>query len=191
MTLRIVVPVRPLGQGKSRLSPALSAAARAALARAMFAHVLAVARAAAPVHVISRDDAVLAMADHAIRELGEGLNPALEQAARELGGQGPVLALSADLPLLCGEDLAAMTALLDGADVVAAPDRMGKGTNALLLAQPGLIPYRFGPDSLAAHRTAAEQAGLRFTCCERAGLASDVDRPEDLALLPPGLASAA
>lgn len=191
MSLRIVIPVRPLGQGKTRLSPALTGPARAELARAMFAHVQDVARHFAPVHAISRDAAVLALAQHPLLELGEGLNPALEQAARELGGNGPVLALSADLPLLRGEDLTAMIMLLDEADVIAAPDRMGRGTNALLLARPGLIPYRFGPDSLTAHRDAAERAGLRFTCCERAGLASDVDRPEDLALLPPGLASAA
>lgn len=191
MSLRIVIPVRPLGQGKTRLSPALSGPARAELARAMFAHVQDVARTLAPVHVISRDPAVLAMTDHPIRESGEGLNPALEQAARELGGTGPLLALSADLPLLSGEDLAAMIALLDKAEVVTAPDRAGLGTNALLLGRPRLIPYRFGPDSLAAHRMLAEQAGLRFVLCHRAGLASDVDRPEDLALLPPGLASAA
>ena len=191
MSLRIVIPVRPLGQGKTRLSPALSGPARAELARAMFAHVQTVARTLAPVHVISRDPAVLAMADHPIHESGEGLNPALEQAARELGGTGPLLALSADLPLLTGEDLAAMIALLNEAEVIAAPDRLGLGTNALLLTRPGLIAYRFGPDSLAAHRDAALAAGLRFACCERAGLASDVDRPEDLAVLPPGLASAA
>lgn len=191
MSLRIVIPVRPLGQGKTRLSPILSSPARAELARAMFAHVLGVARQLAPVHVISRDADVLALAQHPLRELGEGLNPALEQAARELGGDRPVLALSADLPLLSAQDLAAMVALLDEADVIAAPDRAGRGTNALLLARPGLIAYRFGPDSLSAHRGAATAAGLRFTCCERPGLASDVDRPEDLALLPPGLASAA
>ena len=84
-----------------------------------------------------------------------------------------------------------MAILLDRADVVAAPDRAGTGTNALLLARPGLIAYAFGEGSLAAHRAAAAASGLRFALCERAGLATDIDRPEDLALLPPGLLSAA
>ena len=61
-------------------------------------------------------------------------------------------------------------------------DRTGTGTNALLLARPGLIPYRFGEGSLAAHRAAAEANGLRFAICERAGLATDIDQPEDLAV---------
>lgn len=191
MTVRIVVPMRPLTEAKSRLGGALAPQARAALALGMFRHVLDVAQRFAPTHVVSRDPALLAMAAQPLREAGQGLNPALEQAAAQLDGAEPVLALSADLPLLAADDLQAMATLLDGADVVAAPDRAGTGTNALLLARPGLIAYAFGEGSLAAHRAAAAASGLRFALCERAGLATDIDRPEDLALLPPGLLSAA
>lgn len=191
MTLRIVIPVRPLGEGKSRLGPALDPAARAALAERMFRHVLDVAQQFGPTWVVSRDPVLLALSAQPVSETGHGLNPALDQAAAALAGEGPVLALSADLPLLAPDDLAVMAALLDEADVIAAPDRAGTGTNALLLARPELIPYLFGEGSLAAHRAAARQRGLRFASCERAGLATDIDRPEDLALLPPGLLSAA
>lgn len=189
--MRIVVPMRPLAEAKSRLGAALAPSARAALAKGMFQHVLQVAQGLAPTYVVSRDPALLALAAQPVRETGRGLNPALEQVAGQLDGAEPVLALSADLPLLAPQDLEAMAALLSQADVVAAPDRAGTGTNALLLARPGLIPYAFGKDSLAAHRAAAQARGLRFALCERAGLASDIDRPEDLALLPPGLLSAA
>lgn len=191
MNLRIAVPMRPLAEAKSRLGAALVPADRAALAKGMFQHVLKAAQDFAPTYVISRDPALLALATQPVREAGRGLNAALEQVADQLGGTEPLLALSADLPLLCGDDLRAMAALLAQADVVAAPDRAGTGTNALLLARPGLIPYAFGEDSLAAHRAAAQARGLRFALCQRPGLASDIDRPEDLALLPPGLLSAA
>lgn len=191
MTLRIVVPMRPLSEAKSRLGAALSPAARAALARGMFEHVIDVAQSLAPTFVVSRDLGLLARAMHPVHETGHGLNPALEQAVAQLDGTGPVLALSADLPLLGRADLEAMVAMLDQADVIAAPDRAGTGTNALLLSRPGLIPYAFGEGSLAAHRAGAGQADLRFAQCDRPGLASDIDRPEDLALLPPGPLSAA
>lgn len=191
MSLRIIVPMRPLAEAKSRLGAALAPQARAALALGMFRHVLDTAQRFAPTHVISRDPALLALAAQPLREVGRGLNPALEQAAAQLGGPEPILALSADLPLLSADDLQAMLGLLGEADVVAAPDRAGTGTNALLLTRPGRIAYAFGEGSLAAHRAAAAANGLRFALCERAGLATDIDRPEDLALLPPGLLSAA
>lgn len=191
MNLRIIVPMRPLAEAKSRLGDVLPPAPRAALARQMFCHVLRVAEAYAPTSVVSRDRAVLALASSPISDRATGLNPALEQARVALDGTAPLLALSADLPLLSVDDLRAMVSLLPTAEVIAAPDRAGTGTNALLLARPGLIPYLFGDDSFARHRTAAAERRLRFAVCERAGLATDIDRPEDLALLPPGLLSAA
>ena len=189
MTPAIIIPVRAARAGKTRLAAVLPPEGRAALVRRMFAHVLAVAGAAAPgaVRVISNDPAMLALAAAAgaepLRERAHGLNPALEQAREGLDPAAPVLALSADLPLLTRDDLAAMIALLDTADVIAAPDRAGHGTNALLLARPGLIDYAFGIGSLAAHRAAAQARGLRFATCERPGLASDIDWPADLSLL--------
>jgi 2-phospho-L-lactate guanylyltransferase len=172
VTLRIVIPVRPRREGKSRLGPALKPAARALLVERMFRHVVEVAQQCGPTWVVSRDPVLLVLSAQSVVETGFGLNPALEQAAAGLAGGDPVLALSADLPLLTSSDLVAMVGLLAEAEVVAAPDRTGTGTNALLLARPGLIPYRFGEGSLAAHRAAAEANGLRFAICERAGLGS-------------------
>ncbi len=189
MTLRIIIPVRPLGEGKSRLGSALAPTARASLTEWMFRHVLGTAEQCGPTWTVSRDPALLALSARAVHEAEHGLNRALEQASAGLEGNGPVLALSADLPLLALDDLEAMAALLVEADVVAAPDRAGSGTNALLLARPRLIRYCFGEASLAAHRAAADANGLRFATYECAGLATDIDRPDDLAMLPPELLS--
>ena len=184
MTLRIVIPVRPTTEAKSRLAGVLDPVVRARLARAMFDHVLQVSQQFAPTLVVSRDADLLALASQPVREEGLGLNPALEQVATSLCDDSPLLTVSADLPLLGPDDLRAMVVLLDRADVIAAPDRAGTGTNALLLARPGIISYHFGEGSLAAHLMATESKGLRFATCERAGLATDIDRPSDLRHLP-------
>lgn len=189
MSLRIVIPVRAPERGKSRLAPALSGAERAALNRRFFDHVLGVALQVAPgrCHVISRSPEMLARAEaagaHPMVEWSEGLNPALEQAAAQLGGDASILSLSTDLPLLGEDDLQAMIAAGRCGPVVAAPDLAGTGTNALLLARPGLIPYRYGPKSLAAHRAEADRRALAFRALALPGLARDIDTPADLLTL--------
>jgi len=177
VSFSIVIPVRPPGEGKSRLAPALDERARAALVERMFRHVLRVATQVVPpvqCHVVSRSPLLLDLAAaggaRAIRETGSGLNAALRQASALVDPALPLLALSADLPLLAPADLAAT-------------DRAGIGTNALLLRRPGLIDYSFGADSLALHRARAMASGLRFTVMRREGLSADLDEPRDLALL--------
>lgn len=183
MKPRIVIPVRGLAHGKSRLAPVLSPVEREALVRTMLDHVQGVARQVAPTFVLSGDPSVLALADHPWMERALGLNPALERVAREFDQSEPLMVLHADLPLLTAADLHAMLALLGEADAVAAPDRTGTGTNALLLARPGLISYEFGNDSLPAYCEAAKRNGLQLALCRRPGLAFDLDLPADLRLL--------
>lgn len=117
---------------------------------------------------------------HTVAEAGFGLNPALEQVSDMVDPVAPLLALSADLPLLKAADLDAMAAELTRAEVVAASDRAGSGTNALLLRCPGLIAYAFGENSLARHREAALAAGRSFQVFPCDNMAADIDLPEDL-----------
>ncbi len=189
MRPRIVLPVRPFAEGKTRLAAALSAAQRETLNRAFFMHVLGVAIDSVPprhCHVISRSDEVLeaaiAAGANAIREQGTCLNAALAQAATLLAAENdaPIMAVSSDLPFVTVADIAAMIAAGDDADVVAACDLARSGTNALLQRRPGLIAYHYGRDSIAAHRTAAKAAGASFVTVERPGLAEDIDTPDQL-----------
>ncbi|MFC3173925.1 2-phospho-L-lactate guanylyltransferase [Novosphingobium bradum] len=191
-SLRVLIPARAPALGKTRLAAALSPEQRMALGLSLFDHVLrlAVAAVGAPaVHVVSRSadllDRARAVGAQAIVETGHGLNAALEQASTVLAaaGDGPILSLSVDLPQLGADDLAAL--IIAPGDVVCATDSLVEGTNALLQRRPGLIPYRYGPGSLAAHRAEAEARGLAFTVVERPGLARDLDTPADLALLAP------
>lgn len=189
MNLWLVAPVKPLGQGKRRLAPVLTPAARAALVQRLLDHVLTTARASpllAGMIVVSRDPTVLQLAAdlgaHALVERGAGLNHSLDQArAAALGfGATGLLVLPADLPLLSPADLDTLCDLaLAGAQVVIAPSRDG-GTNGLLLTPPDCIPFAFGRHSAARHRRLARAAGLTCAVYHSDTLAVDIDRPEDL-----------
>ena len=189
MTPRILLPVRPFAEGKTRLAAVLSAAEREALNQRFFEHVLGVASEVGDCHVISRSEAVLeaarAAGARAIMETGDGLNDALAQASGVVAALAdtPVMALSCDLPFLTVDDLTALIAAGKDSDVVAACDTEGHGTNALLLRRPGLIPFRYGMHSIAAHRAEAEGVGLRFAIVTRQGLGEDIDTPDQLAAM--------
>ena len=191
MTPHILIPAKAFALAKSRLAPTIDAAARAALSRDFLRHVIGVATdplLAANVRVVSASPDVLVFAAMlgaiAERESASGHNPALEAAMTSLPLDRPVLILSADLPLLSVEDIAALMAAGRAADVVIATDHSGEGSNALWLARPSLIPLRFGPGSCAAHMAQATQAGLRARIVTRVGLARDIDLPIDLEFLP-------
>jgi 2-phospho-L-lactate/phosphoenolpyruvate guanylyltransferase len=192
MTFSIIIPVRPPEEGKTRLASVLDVPARAALVDRMFRHVLAVAVQSVPaaqVHVVSRSPVLLQLARecaaNGVEEDAGGHIAALVQASAAVDQGAPVLALSADLPLVSTADIAAMVEKLGQADVVAATDRAGIGTNALLVRRPGLMAYAFGEGSHARHRQQADALGLRFAVVQREGLSFDVDEPGDLALLYP------
>jgi len=191
MNLRLLIPVKPLPEGKQRLAARLSPAQRHALNRHLCLHTFEIAcqvLAATDCIVVSRCDEVLTLARaHGMQALREhppgGLNAALEQAsglARTQGAEA-VLSLSCDLPDLSIDDLHALIARAARGRIVLGPDKAGSGTNALLVSPPGAISYHYGPGSHARHRCAARNAGLRFETVDRPGIAEDIDTPEDLA----------
>jgi 2-phospho-L-lactate guanylyltransferase len=110
------------------------------------------------------------------------LNTALQRATivAQVYATGGVLILPADLPLVTREDI---QTLLDRAVkppvVVIAPDRHGRGTNALLISPAGLIEYDFGENSFQRHCERANRAGARLEIVELPSLGLDLDVPED------------
>lgn len=190
LTPFVIVPVKPLAEGKSRLDGACSQVEREALNYAFLQHTLAVTGeipGAAHTIVVSRDGDVLACAAargaHAVAEPGEaGLNAALAAARTEavMLGATAILVLPIDLPLLTADDVGALIAD-PGAGPCArvTPDEAGAGTNALYVAPPGAIGFHFGRNSFAAHLAAAREAGLATGIVHRANIAFDVDTPDD------------
>ena len=194
MTLWAIVPVKPLRRGKSRLSGMLSEDERAHLNEVLLERTLttlAELKEVEQVLVVSRDPHALTIARNhgarTVREDGQpGLNTALTRAtvvAKIYATRG-VLVLPADLPFLARDDI---LALLERATnppvIVIAPDRHGKGTNALLMSPAGLIEYDFGEDSFARHCKRAKKVGARLEIVELPSLGLDLDLPEDLELV--------
>lgn len=197
-----LVPAKPLGVGKSRLSGALGRPALDALMRAMLEDVVAALRAVPAVDrvaVVTPDPAVAALARGAGAEalLREepGLNPSVDAGAAELAARGAesLLVVLGDVAGVRPEEIARMyEALRDlgGRGAVIAPAADG-GTAALLRAPASVLPSRFGPESAKAHREAAQAAGIPWRELALPSLALDLDRPEDLRALAASRAAAA
>ena len=92
--------------------------------------------------------------------------------------------LPADLPLISEEDvLTLIERAVNPPVVVIAPDRHGKGTNALLLSPSGLIDYDFGENSFEKHCELAKASGARLEIVDLPTLGLDLDLPEDLEII--------
>lgn len=194
MTLWAIVPVKPLRRGKSRLAGTLTEDERTELNRALLEHTLSTLsdlREVDGMLVVSRDPNALTIArNHGARTVQEDgqphLNMALTRAtivAQVYATRG-VLVLPADLPLISKDDI--LELIRRGTEppvVVIAPDRHGKGTNALLISPPGLIEYDFGENSFQRHCERAQQAGARLEIVDLPSLGLDLDMPEDIEII--------
>ncbi len=178
----IIVPVKGVTAGKSRLSPVLDDNARADLIRALARRTIALVTSIADADVVvtvaeaGTGDALRASGARTIVQSSDGLNPALFEAAGLLPA-ARTLVVPADLPRLSEEDLQVH---LQSGSVGISPDRHGTGTNMLSMPRPASIPFMFGAHSLEAHRIAAREAGLDVEIIDRAGIALDLDTPDDL-----------
>jgi 2-phospho-L-lactate/phosphoenolpyruvate guanylyltransferase len=190
-----ILPVKSFGQAKQRLAAALGTGARQALARAMFADVLASLR-----HVRGIDEIAVVTGDRLAESTARGEHVLLlrddeqaGQSAAAMIGVRHALAAGFDRALLVPGD----TPMLDAAEVdgmlaraaerrlaaVIVPDRHHTGTNALLLAPPDAIEPSFGAGSLARHVAAVRAPGHAYEVEALPSLGHDVDTPEDLAEL--------
>jgi 2-phospho-L-lactate guanylyltransferase len=194
MTLWAIVPVKPLRRGKSRLAGTLTEDERTALNQELLEHTLKVLSSLKEldqVLVVSRDPQALTIArNHGAKTVQEDgqphLNTALARATvmAQVHSTRGILVLPADLPLLTPDDV---RALIDRAAkppvVVIAPDRHGKGTNALLMVPSGQIEYDFGEGSFQRHCDRAIKSGARLEIVELPSLGLDLDLPEDLEMI--------
>lgn len=187
----VVIPVSTFEGAKSRLGAVLDAEERRDLVGRLLQRTVAAALATPGVEdvvVVSPDPEVLAIASTAgarpVAQRSRGLNPALQEARAAIAADR-LLVLPADLPTVTAGDLAQVLAAGDAAgnpSVVLAPDRHGRGTNALLLTPPEVIDPAFGGDSRAAHAWLASSADVAYA--EIPGiLGLDLDTADDLLLV--------
>ena len=188
MTNWIVIPIKTPEACKTRLSTVLGDQERRRLVAEMLGRTVSAART-----VVGGDQVLLlGPSRHGLPDdipllpdAGEGLNMALASARDSAVGTkvSRLLILSADLPLIAADDVAALLSL-PGESIAIAPDHAATGTNALSLPLPSAAAFGFhyGDGSFAAHRSEAERLDLPFISIRRAGLELDIDRPEELAL---------
>lgn len=191
MSLWLVIPIRGLAAGKSRLASVLGAGERLSLNTQWLEALLdAFANLAGGLDccvVVSPSDDALSHAEsrgaRALRETGPGdLNAALEQAcgyAREHGA-GRILILAADLPEVRSRALSALIEACSTDSVTLVADKTGTGTNGMLLPAHAARGFSFGEGSLARHEQWFKTPGQPVSLWRDAGLALDIDTPADL-----------
>ncbi len=190
MKYSVLVPVKALREAKSRLAPYLSGTEREQLVMQMLRHVLHILQTSGQfehINVVSPDTDVLttvrAWGVQGIIEEQAGHNPALHAAAQHERDRdtNALLTISADLPLLCVEDITHMIELSQYYDVVLAASRENTGTNAVLMHPPLVVPYVFGVDSLHHYQQEIRWHDVSSTIIHNTGLAFDIDTIDDIA----------
>jgi 2-phospho-L-lactate guanylyltransferase len=189
-----VLPVKSFARAKQRLGEAVGASEREELAAAMVSDVLSAlgaVEALDDIVVVTAEPLATRAAERAGAVVVDDPEEAGQSAAAERGidaalvrGAGRVLLVPGDCPALDPRDISRLLSRPEQPPyAVIVPDRHGSGTNALLLAPPGVVGPSFGAGSFARHAARARAAGATVKVCELPSLALDVDTPDDLAAL--------
>lgn len=190
----VVLPIKPFGDAKERLATGLTPPQRKVIAEAMVRDVfaaLAHAREVEAVVVISAEPkiaelaGVLAAAVIADQRIGHSEAAMLGAGWATDNGFDKVVMLPGDCPLLDPQELDDLIVRTreDRVEFAVVPDRMGTGTNALVIAPPTAVAPSFGPDSRQRHIALGLAAGRRVAEHEVPSLALDLDTADDLAEL--------
>ena len=186
----LVIPVKSLRDGKTRLASALDPVQRREFMDRLLVHTL---DQAAEFPGLDRTLVVSACSEtrtraaalgaHALNESGHGLNAALKLAHESVQQRGAtqMLVVPCDLPLLRSEDLRYLSRLAMSENIAIAPDRRKHGTNGLCFDSLLDFSFEFGPDSYARHQHNARRLQRDHAAAISLGLAFDVDTPDDLA----------
>ena len=172
--MHILIPVKQLDRGKSRLADVLDMEARKALCRFLLDRTLGLVD-GLEWRLVTADTQLLEeFGERAIADQRGDLNGALEDTIEALGG--PYVILPTDLPLATKD---AVAALIASGPVAIAPDRRGEGTNALVVQKPYLMRLHFGSDSFRLHCLEARSQGTEPVILTDPKLAFDLDLPQD------------
>lgn len=185
----VLIPCKPLSEGKSRLSQLLTPRARYELCAALLRQTLELAQQLTEpqrIVLVTADEGAAAGARAlgivVVADSANDLNGALElgrdRIRRDQFGADGLIVLPIDLPLA---DETAITKALGSGDVTLAADSHRSGTNLLALRGEAArhFPFSFGANSFVRHRESARRAGYSLTEIDDPLLAFDLDAPED------------
>jgi len=186
----ILVPIKNTSSAKQRLAAVLDQPSRTALAQAMIYDVLTALHnwnTHPPVAVVTSDLYAVTLAkEYAFEVIPDPDNPgetgAIEMATRICVEHGieSTLVIPADIPLIEAWELEEILKHAPAEGSVLVPAADGRGTNAAFRRPANLFPLRFGNDSFKPHHAAAQATGKPCVVLNFAGIALDVDNPEDL-----------
>lgn len=194
MSLWVVIPVKPLRLGKSRLSGVLPDADRENLNKNLLVQTIQCTQSISKIAetvVISCDPAALRLSrEFGVRTIREGhctnINNALRKATSAIRSfhVDQLLVLPADLPFLCSDDLSQLIQKIKSPpEIIITPDRNKNGTNVLLIHPVGILDYDFGNWSFRKHIEQAERKKIRVEIYNNENLAFDLDTPNDMEYL--------
>lgn len=187
----VILPIKPFDDAKERLATGLAAEQRKLIAEAMVRDVIAALARARRV-----DGVVVISAEPKISEIASDVADAV--IADERTGHSDaakagvawaiehdfdrVVMLPGDCPLLDADELDGLIerTWLDRIEFAVIPDRMGTGTNALVIAPPDAVEPSFGPGSRQRHIAMGLAASRRVAEHEIPSLALDLDTADDL-----------
>ncbi len=186
-----LVPVKELSKSKQRLARVLSPTERQELVLAMLRDVLTSIQNVSMfdgVLLVSRSQNAQAVAREFATEIfmespGSDHSRAVTEGnhyLKERYGVTSSFAISADIPGVTPDDLLRVIKYHDRVTLV--PNASDEGTNAVLTSPPNAIAYHFGVGSLTKHTASAEAAGISPSIMRVAGMAHDIDSPDDLEL---------
>ena len=139
------------------------------------------------VAVVTSDPYAVTLAkEYAFEVIPDPDNPgetgAIEMATRVCVERGvdSTLVIPADIPLIEAWELEEILQHAPAEGSVLVPAADGRGTNAAFRRPADLFPLRFGNDSFKPHHAAAQATGKPCVVLNFAGIAVDVDNPEDL-----------
>ena len=191
-----VLPVKNFENAKTRLAPTLTPEERRTLFPLMVEDVLAAMTASnlTGVLVLTNEPAAAALAaQYGARVEGEpenqGQSEAVMRAMQILESEGVTAAmqLPGDIPGVSATEINRLI----GSHEARGPRAMtivqghdGRGSNALAVSPPTLMPFHFGHDSFGPHLAEARAAGVEpFVMDGLPGIALDIDTGDDLAKL--------
>ncbi len=183
-----IVPMKPLSEGKSRLSRTLTPEQRANISVGMLRRVLVALSGASidPIWVVGGDERVKNMARNQgatwFEEMGRNLNDTLGKAIEQAFRRGKsALYVAGDLPFIKPSDIHSFVQASRRADnVTLAPARRDGGTNAMLV--PCGIPFKpeLGKRSFSKHLAQAARLETSVAIAYSPGLGFDLDVVDDL-----------
>jgi len=191
VSLWLIIPIRGLASGKSRLAGSLSPLERRqfntdCLNRTLDAFFQAEGSPARSIVVSPDEDALrhastrgaVALREHSVGNLNLAVRQASDLARQK--GAAQLLILASDLPRMSADALRLVISGSDAAGVRIIVDKTGKGTNGLLLPVSAAQRFSFGENSFFRHQALFKDLGYRTEAWHDPSLAFDVDTPEDL-----------